>query len=61
MAKRPYYIERQLMDAMLYLETGRTQKALRVVQTTLDVLHGHRPMEDQTEEGYTGPTVACRG
>jgi hypothetical protein len=49
MAKRPYYYKAQLMDAISFLESGRPQKALRVLQTTLDVLDGKKPMDEPDE------------
>jgi hypothetical protein len=55
MAKRPYYYKAQVMDAIAYLESGRPQSALRVLQTTLDVLDGHKPMEDADD--YTNVTL----
>jgi hypothetical protein len=45
---RPYYYKAQLMDAIAYLEPGRPQSALRVLQTTLDVLDGHSRWRTRT-------------
>jgi hypothetical protein len=42
---RPYYYKAQLMDAISLLESGRPDKARRLLQITLDVCDGKRPME----------------
>jgi|SoiMetStandDraft_2_1073263.scaffolds.fasta_scaffold77704_2 hypothetical protein len=55
MAKRPYYYKAQLLAAISFLESGRPQKALRVLQITRDVLDGHKPMEEPND--YTNVTL----
>jgi hypothetical protein len=47
MARRPYYYKAQLLDAISLLESGRPQKALRVLQTTVDVLDGRKPQDEE--------------
>jgi hypothetical protein len=34
------------LDAISFLESGRPQRAFRVLQTTVDVLDGNKPMDE---------------
>jgi hypothetical protein len=55
MAKRPYYYKAQLLDAIFLLESGRPDMARRLLQITLDVCDGKRPMEEPDD--YTNVTL----
>jgi len=46
MARRPYYYKSQLLDAISLIESGRPQKALHLLQTTVDVLDGRKPQDE---------------
>jgi hypothetical protein len=47
---RPYYAKQQLADAIVFLETGRPDKARRLLQITLDVLTGNRRDDELAAE-----------
>lgn len=52
MAKRPYWVKEQLINAIELLETGRADEGRCVVQTILDVLDGKRPCDLEEEKYY---------
>ena len=39
----------QLLDAISLLESGRPQMALHVLQTTVDVLDGRKPQDEEDQ------------
>jgi hypothetical protein len=42
-----YWMEQQLEDAISFLESGRAHKARRLLEVTLDVMSGKKPVLDE--------------